>query len=188
MTISFLRASARQGYTTLGVSVDGETKKYTVPDRAVATLFRGYELDPLEYEEIVRLDEERRAQDKAASLLSASDKSRSTLRMRLSSLGFSRESAEGAVEECVRLGYLNEERQLRRLISREALVSLRGPKYIVRKLASKGYAISDIRRIISELTESGEIDFSDSFARLAEKRGATDPESLRALAYKYGYK
>ena len=188
MTVSFIRASARSGYTALGIVADGETKKYTVPSALVTHLVRGYELSEEEFSEIVRCDAERRAMDKAASLLAASDKSRITLRLRLIASGFSREIAEETVSECVRLGYLDEERQLTRLVIREAEGGLRGPKYIMRKLSSRGYSLSDVRRVIDALVSSGELDFRENFSRLAEKRGITDPEELRALAYKYGYK
>ena len=188
MTVSFMRESARSGYTSLGVNVDGETKKYTVPSASVAHLVRGCQLSEEEYLAVVNSDAVRRAMDKATSLLAASDKSRATLRMRLMASGFSRDVAEGAVTECVRQGYLDEDRQLCRLVLREATVSLRGPKYIVRKLASRGYSVSDIRRVIDELTEDGEVDFRECFSRLAERRGITEPEELRALAYKYGYR
>ena len=187
MTVIYLRGSARRGYVTVGVRLSDAEKKYTVPEGAVS-LCRGYELSEEEHLELVRLDEERRALDRAASLLAASDKSRAILRARLISLGFSREVADMTVAECVRLGYLNEERQLERLILREAEGSLRGPKYIMRKLAAKGYRTEEIRRTISALTERGDIDFKALFARLAEKRGITDREELLALAYKYGYK
>ena len=188
MTVIYLRESARAGYTSLGILADGEVKKYLVPSGAALHLCRGYELSDEEYEDISRLDEERRALDRATSLLAASDKSRVTLRARLISLGFSREVAENTVAECIRLGYLNERRQLERLVLREAERNLRGPKYITRKLAAKGYPCQEIRRVIESLTERGELDFRVIFSRLAEKRGVSAPEELRALAYKYGYR
>ena len=188
MTVAFLRESARRGYTVIGVTENGETKKYTIPSAYAKDFCRGYELSDDELSELVGLDTERRALDKAASLLSASDKSRAALLSRLISLGFPRDTAQRAVLECVRLGYLDEKRQLLRLVIREAEGSLRGPKYIMRKLAAKGYPPGEIRSAIEELTDSGELDFGALFSRLAEKKGVFDREELRILAYKYGYR
>jgi asparagine synthetase B (glutamine-hydrolysing) len=50
------------------------------------------------------------------------------------------------------------------------------------------YNTEDIRICMSKLTENGEINFADSFSRLCQKRGASDDEEKKALAYKFGYK
>lgn len=141
------------------------------------------DLDVLRYS-----DEEHRALKKALSLLAFTDKNRRTLLTKLRAAGFSREMAEAAVNECAAHGYLDERRQLAILISDEANRALRGPVYIKRKLMGKGYLSSDIDAVMQELVDSGDVDFSAVFRRLAEKRGAEDAESRRELMYKYGFR
>ena len=88
--------------------------------------------------------------------------------------------------ECVRLGYLNEERQLEALILREVR-GLRGPSLILRRLVAKGYPLPEVRRMISLLCERGDIDFLSAFRTLADKKGITDPGELYELGYRAGY-
>ena len=121
-------------------------------------------------------------------MLSTSDKSARSVHRRLRELGFSEHSAGYAVEYCVSSGYLDERRQLARLVSVEANTALRGPRYICAKLTAKGYRRADVEAVIEELVEAGEVDFKDNLERLYEKKGVTDREERRALAYKYGYR
>ena len=125
---------------------------------------------------------------KALSLLSYADNNRRTLYTKLVRQGYDRNIATQVVEECVSLGYINEIRQIERIILSEVNISLRGEGYVVKKLISKGYNTEDIRICMSKLTENGEINFADSFSRLCQKRGAADDEEKKALAYKFGYK
>ena len=108
--------------------------------------------------------------------------------MKLLRAGFSRSVAEECIEECLRLGYIDERRQIERAVLNEANRSLRGKAYIVRKLASKGYSASEVGEITDELVSAGEIDFGENFERLCEKKGALSQEARRALLYKYGYR
>ena len=139
---------------------------------------------------IKRYDEEYRAKKKALSLLSYSDKNESGLKRRLSQAGFSKDVSEKCVEEMVSLGYIDEERQLRRIILNEANVKLRGPMKILPLLIGKGYSSEDIRRVMHELSDSGEIDFRANAKRLLEKRGVerTDTEEVKKILYRNGYK
>ncbi len=175
----------------LGIETDGEYREYSVPAtyyRDIGSPVRFSEVGIDVIDELSRLDDEYRALRRAMSILSHSDKSERMLaRMLIMNSGFSREIAEGAVRECVRLGYLDEERQLERLIEKEVSLNLRGRAYIKRKLASKGYSLSKIDSAIDSLSESGVIDFHDSFERLAVKKGAYTDEEKKALKYKYGY-
>ena len=88
----------------------------------------------------------------------------------------------------MRLGYIDERRQIERAVLSEANRSLRGRSYITKKLISKGYSSADISEVTDELISRGELDFSASFELLCEKKGATTDEERRALLYKYGYR
>ena len=146
----------------------------------------GCELDGEALGMILREDEEYRAMKKALYLLSFSDKSVRALITRLRQAGFSADSSRSAAEECVRLGYVNEDGQLRRLVMQEA-AKLRGPRLILSKLGAKGYSASAIRRVIDELVSEGELDFKESLARLYAEENAETDEDRRALRYKHGY-
>ena len=97
--------------------------------------------------------------------------------------------AAEVVREMVSLGYIDEQRQLSRLITEEANRKLLGPRKIVPKLISKGYSMSDIREALAGLVDTGEVDFDKNRELLLEKHlGLTeDSEEMRKLLFKYGY-
>lgn len=132
-------------------------------------------------------DEKHRCLKKALSLLGYSDKSRRDLYIRLSRLGYSRDAVEYALDCCEDMGYLDENRQIERACLGEANVNLRGPRMIMGKLISKGYDRAKVERALLRLVDEGEIDFSENLERLCEKKGVTDGEERKALAYKSGY-
>ena len=176
---------------TLYIVSDGECCSYTVKGETYALLGSpsvGSELDERDIATLKYEDECYRAMRKALSLLEASDKSSRLLASRLTMAGFSRDAVEDAVEECKRLGYVDDGRLLLRLVEREANGSLRGRFYIQRKLLTKSFSRAEINRAIDALTESGEVDFDANFRLLCEKRGVTDEEEMNALAYKFGYR
>ena len=152
----------------------GEPAKGAVVDESLLSL-------------IISEDEQYRAMKKALSLLSYSDKSRKMLYSRLIGLGYGRASATEAVNECMRLGYIDEREQIIRFVKREANVSLKGRALIIKKGIAKGFKSADIASVIDELCDEGEIDFKESLRRLAEKKGALSEEEISALAYKNGY-
>lgn len=139
-------------------------------------------------DEIASEDAEYRCMKRALSILAYADNNRLTLKRKLRQAGFSSSVVENCVEECLRLGYVDECRQLRRLIWDEAEIKLRGRKYITAKLSAKGYPAGLISKITDELVEEGQIDFDRSLARLVEKQGDGTDEMKKRLAYKYGYK
>lgn len=175
-----LRVECEDGCVTYNVSV-GQYSSLGSP-------VRGTLLDSDEAERIKEWDEQRRGFKKALYALSFSDRSSRELYRKLRNEGFSHTAAEGAVEECLRLGYIDERRQLCRLVLKEANQMLRGPMYIKRKLAGRGYSTALIGEVIGELAESGEIDFASNFDRLCDKRGATEPEARHRLRHLYGYR
>ena len=189
--ILYIKEGVSKGRVLIGVDDGEDVKALSVTEStylAIGAPTRYTELLQRDLDSLITEDERYRAMKKAVSILAASDKSSYTLKMKLYQAGFSRESADEAVNECIGRGYIDEDRQLRRLIEREANESLRGRFYIKRKLVSKGYRGADIDRIINELTDIGEVDFDANFERLAEKKGALDDEARLALKYKFGYK
>ena len=151
---------------------------------------KGEELSPVALELIKGYDEEYRAKKKALSLLSYSDKNEVSLRRRLASAGFSREVSDRVAAEMVNLGYIDEKRQLERIILNEANLKLRGPMKIIPALTSKGYSSEEVKTVMRELLESGEIDFKANAKRLLEKRlpGCDDLEEKKNFLYRNGYK
>ena len=177
----------------LGISEEGESVRYKLSRMLYAEIgapSKGAELSDETMEIIKRYDEEYRAKKKALSLLSDSDKNARGLKRRLSQAGFSQDVSEKCAEEMVSLGYIDEERQLKRMILNEANVKLRGPMKILPMLVSKGYASEDVRRIMHELSDSGEIDFRANAKKLLEKRlpGCDDRDEIKKLLYRNGYK
>ena len=169
----------------------GEEYTYTVTEATYKTLgspLCGYDISVADLGTIRFEDEYIRALKKAADYLSASDKSKFALKIKLLKAGFSAEASDVAIERLSELGYLDEERQLERAVEREANYNLRGRHYIKRKLASKGYSSSAISRAIDALVGRDEIDFDANFEDLAAKKGAFSDEDRLALAYKFGYK
>ena len=189
--VSFVKESRQKGYTVIGLLRDGEIKKYTLSNivfSELGSLLRGDEIDGDTLETIEYEDECFRALKRALSLLSYSDNSERTLTMKLLRAGFSRRAAEEAVRDCAAHGFIKEKEQILRLVATLANTRLYGAGYIRKYLLSRGYSQRDINEAISELVDSGEIDFDESFRRLAEKKGVADPEQCRMLAYKYGFK
>ena len=133
-------------------------------------------------------DEERRALIKALSILSYADNNMRRLYSKLITHGFSKDVAKKTVEECVRLGYIDEERQLERLITKYS-EELLGPKKIMAKLAQKSYSPAEISRMIRLLEDAGKLDFKKTRATLLKTKltdGASYDE-MRKLLHKYGY-
>ena len=177
----------------LALDEEGECVRYKVSRVLYAELgapAKGEELDEGALTLIREYDLHHRAKRKALSLLSYSDKSESGLTRRLVAAGFSREVSGEVAAEMVSLGYINEEGQLERLILNEANVKLRGPMKIMPTLAAKGYSVSEIKRVMHALCDSGEIDFKLNAKKLIEKRllSTADIEEKKKFLYKNGYK
>lgn len=134
-------------------------------------------------------DEEYRAMRRALYLLSFTDNNERTLIRKLCHSGFSREVAERVTQQAVRLGYINEERQLERLITEEANIRLSGPRKLIPKLAARGYRTEQIRQVLSRLTADGTVDLRRNAQRLLEKRlpQGADAEEKKKILYRYGY-
>ena len=190
-TVIFVKTVPSKKRMQIGILESGDEYTYTVTEatyKAIGSPICGYDLSVSDLGTVRFEDEYIRALKKAADCLSASDKSKFALKIKLLKAGFSAEASDVALERLCELGYLNEERQLERAVVREANYNLRGRHYIKRKLASKGYSASAVSRAIDTLVMHGEIDFSANFEHLVAKKGASSDEDRLALAYKFGYK
>ncbi len=182
--------SKSRGRMLISIENGGEILKLNVTCASLSELDSPRVLSEISVYDAASLifdDECFRAMKRAVTVLAASDKSERRLYEKLMSSGFSREAVIETVNEVKRRGYLDEDRQLSRLVEREANLSLRGRQYIIRKLLTKGYKTSDIVRAIDALTFDGTIDFDRNFEILAEMKGAADEESRALLKHKFGY-
>ena len=189
-TISFIHTNLKKTKYTLTIEDDLSLGEYLISADTYHRLnspVRGTEISERAFALICLEDETYKAVKKTYSLLCDMDRSRQILKTKLIQLGFSSDAADAALDRCEELGYLNEYEQVERAVEREANYKLRGPHYIIGRLSSKGYSVSDIDRAIAVLIEREEIDFERSFERLCEKRGAKTEEAITKLKYRFGY-
>ena len=189
----YIKENTSSKLLLLGILEAGERVRYTVTARDFAALgspLRNTELDEPMLSAIKYSDEYVRAKRRALRLLALGDNSEKNLTLKLLRGGIRQEIAADVAREMVSLGYIDESRQLERLVAYEANAALRGPNKIIPKLVSRGYSAGEVRRVILELSESGEIDFSRSARELIKKKLPDDAtrEQRRALLYKNGYK
>lgn len=192
MRISFIRQIKDSHFLSLGIEGEGESFRFTVSASAYASLGRpavGEELSEHVLAELSFADELYRAEKKALSLLSYADNNEKNLCMKLQRAGFSREVARTVCERMVSLGYVDERRQLERLVLRAANEALLSPRRITEKLCVKGYSRSLVTEVIRELEAAGDVDFDDSRRRLIMKLPEDASEDdVKKLLFKYGYK
>ncbi len=191
--IIYIKEAKAKGYLIIGVLCEGEKKAYAVLAAEYSACGSPIRGDILDFDTIARFsasNESYKAMKKALSLLSYTDNSEKNLRLKLMRAGFSRDVAEEATMEAVRLGYINEDAQLERIILHEVNMKLTGPMKLIPKLAAKGYSVSDIKRVVSRLSDMGEIDFAANRERLINEKLPDDFESDEKykLLRKYGYK
>lgn len=190
-TLKSIREVNDKGLLSLAIGGE-ESANYTVNAVLYAEIGSPSVGEALTDEQIYLIreyDEYFRAKKKALSILAYADNNRRNLALKLSKVGFSRELCDRVVAEMVSLGYIDEKRQLERLITVEANGKLRGPLRIIPALVNKGYSSSDIREVMHELTESGEVDFRRNAKILLDKKlPVADPEEKKKFLYKNGYK
>ena len=191
ITLRSIREIGDNGLLSLAIGGE-ESANYTVNSRVyleIGSPSVGEALDDGQICLIREFDEYYRAKKKALAILAYADNNRRNLALKLSKAGFQRELCDRVVSEMVSLGYIDEKRQLERLITLEANGKLRGPLRIIPALVNKGYSSSDIRAVMHELTESGEVDFRRNAKILLDKKLPTaDPEEKKKFLYKNGYK
>jgi SOS response regulatory protein OraA/RecX len=191
--LQYIRGTKEKNLLLLGISDEGETARYTVSEavyRSIGSPLRGELVTPSALTDIKDYDEGYRARKYALSLLSLADNNERGLTLKLVRHGFPRDRAAGVAREMVSLGYINEERQLERLILAEANGKLSGPSKIIPKLLAKGYRSSLVRAVISSLSDRGEIDFKENAKALLVRLGFTDAprEEKKKILYKHGYR
>ena len=192
--LSYVRSDVKTKTVRLAfASDDGEDMIYTVGQsfyQSIGSPVKGELLDEYTISEIEKEDDYRRATRKALALLELHDNNERTLVTKLVMKGFDRELSKEVAREMVSLGYINELRQLERLVELDANVKLFGKERIMRHLASRGYSISDVRKMILSLVDEGVIDFQKNAEKLLEKKlyGEYSEEEKNKILYKYGYK
>ena len=190
MRLKRIKDSNAKGYLILTFSCEGADESFCVSESQYASIgspLIGDEISEDSYRALCALDERNRAKRRALSILSFGDNSRAALIMKLRRAGFSRSVSESVADEMVSLGYIDEVRQLKRLIREEVISRLSGPRKYTARLYSKGYPVSLIKEVSAELIRSGEIDLSVARARLTEKYSPGSEEEERALLYKHGF-
>ena len=191
ITLKSTREIGDKGLLSLAIGGE-ESANYTVNAAVYAEIGSPSVGDILNDEQIYLIKEYNeyfRAKKKALSILAYADNNRRNLALKLSKAGFSRELCDRVVAEMVSLGYIDEKRQLERLITVEANGKLRGPLRIIPALVNKGYSSSDIREVMHKLAESGEVDFRRNAKILLDKKlPVADPEEKKKFLYKNGYK
>lgn len=190
--VVFVRESKNAGYTVLGINAGEGAVSYTVETSLYMRIGAPLASDVIGEEHfslIVASDEIFRATKKALAILSYSDNNCFNLTRKLKSFGFSRDAVEATVEDMLRHGYVNEQKQLERLILNEAKTKLTGRAKFIPKLIAKGYKRSDIESVTERLIESGEIDFDAIKDELIERRlgDGADKDEVKKLLYKSGF-
>ena len=194
VTCKILSVGAKEGKTPLVIitALNGEKKqKYTITEgtyREIGCPLSDELIDADSLELLEREHRRRCAMKKALNILAYADNNSKNLYRKLLTAGFSREEASITVKECIRLGYIDEERQLERLIIGLWERDLLGPARIYAKLCSKGYNPPQVSAVMGRLRQAGEIDFGKSRRALIEKKHPETFEERQKILYKYGYK
>lgn len=193
MKIVYVKNGPVEESVCLCISTEGGNKKYIISHSEYAACnspVKNEEIDGATFERIEGFDEYHKAYKKALSILSYGDNNRKNLSKKLRLAGFSYAASQEAIRAMINLGYVDEHDQLRRYILSEANVKLRGPNLIIGKLMSKGYDVADIRAVMEELVEEGEIIFKKNAMLLIEKKLPEDATAAekKTLLYKNGYK
>ena len=192
-TVEYVKNDEKTGAVRIAVRDGDERRIFNLGKSTYARIGMIRKGEELTDEVMALMDEEneyRAAKRHALSILSYGDNNERRLIEKLMRKGSSREVAREVAREMVSLGYINESRQLERLVSLDANTKLFGEGRIHRHLVSLGYSAADVRSILLSLCESGEIDFEKNAVRLLEKHGgkALDADTKRKLLFRYGYK
>ena len=189
--ISVKTSDTNRTLVTVELALGNEKKKYTVSEgtyREIGCPLSGDILDEDELELLEHEFQRREAMKKALRILAYADNNKKNLYRKLVKAGYSTDNATYTVNECVRLGYVDEERQLERLITLACNRDLNGPSKIYARLLAKGYRAADITEAIARLTRLGEINFTESKKILLSRKDPATREEKQKILYKYGYK
>lgn len=190
MQVIYVRDSKSRGYLRIGVG-DGEAKsEFHLSKLEYTELGSPVIGDELwDIERLKEFDMRYRGKLYALRILAYGDNNRKTLIRKLILKSIPVRIATEIADEMIGLGYVNEEKQLERLIVNEVNVKLSGREKVVMKLIAKGYGRKKIEEITERLISERMIDFEDSKKRLIEKKLSQDASEaeIKALLYKYGY-
>lgn len=188
MFIKSVKQANVKGYLKLEIDTGEGIARILLSDGQYDALGRPTPCEEISDEDFrfaMRGDEYNGAKKKALNILSFGDNSESALSLKLARAGFSREVRETVVSEMKALGYIDEERQIARLIETEASVKLRGPKKIIAQLSAKGYPADKIKETLRRLEIEKIIDFSEIKQKLIAD--VSDEEQRRKILYKSGF-
>ena len=191
--LKFIREAKDSHLLLLGIVEEGESANYTVNSATYVDIGSpsvGDELDSSQMSAIRYTDQLLHCKKKALNILAYADNNRRNLAAKLLRAGFDRKTVDVVCSEMIERGYVDERRQLERIILDEANRKLRGPLKIIPHLVSKGYSSSEIREVLSGLVESGEIDFKSNARELLMKKmpDGADEEEVKKMLYKNGFK
>ena len=193
MSFKILSVGAKEGKAPLVIITaleNDKRKKYVISEgtyREIGCPLSGENISEDSLAKISEQDCERRAMAKALTVLAYADNSEARLYTKLRAAGFSQRVANLTKEECIRLGYIDERRQIERIITRSYEEHL-GPYKIMYKLCSLGYARSNASLILREMQNDGRIDFKAASVQLVSSlpEDATLSDKQKLLK-KYGY-
>lgn len=191
MKVIYIRDSRSRGYLRIGVS-DGEQKiEYTVSEKEYRELGSPLTGDEnLDIEALAECDIRYKAKLYALRILSFGDNSELALKRKLVARSIPSKIAAEVSAEMVGLGYVDEYRQLERLVENEVNVKLIGKEKLFPKLISKGFSREKIESVLEDLISHGIVDFDKNKRLLIEKKLGSDAseEEVRKLLYKFGYR
>ena len=188
MFIKTVKNSNVKGYLKLEIDTGEGIEWYLLSEGQYDALGRPTPCEEISDEDFRALsdnDEYNRAKKKALNILSFGDNSERELLSKLSRAGFSRATREMILSEMKALGYVDEERQLTRLVEALANEKLSGPKKILSSLVGKGYAPEKVKSVMRRLEIEKKIDFTATKEKLL--RGIEDSDERRKILYKRGF-
>ena len=192
MKVLYIRPSSVKGYLKIGLCSDEKKEELFVSEREYSALGepRVGDLADSEMCDALRAaDMLYRAKKKALGILKFGDNSEKMLYIKLCRGGIDNKTARKVAAEMVGRGYVDDRRQLARLVKGLVNVNNLGPNRIYPRLIAKGYSRSDIEIVMDELSSSGEIDFDAARESLLERKlpdGATDTD-IKKILYKNGF-
>lgn len=190
MKLKSIRKSNAKGYLILCVGDEKSSENFAVSEKqylAIGSPRVNGELSEDAFYLLNSYKEYNLAEKRALGILSYGDNSEKQLINKLFRAGFSKKTAEAVTVRMKELSYIDEEKQLRRLIAAEVNSNLSGPKKYTAKLYAKGYSVSKIKSVTEELIVSGEIDFEAVKEKLIKKHSPENQDEKRKLLYKFGF-
>ena len=190
MKVIYIRDSKSKGYIRIGFACGELKAEYTLKEseyQELGSLLVGDEAEDIA--PFIECDMRYRARLYALRILEYGDNNEASLLRKLMLRNVSADIAKKTAREMIGLGYVNERRQLERIIESEVNKKLIGRKKLVPKLISKGYKRKEIDEVISDLISHGVVDFEKSKEELIKKHlpESSNTDEKKRLLYKFGY-